>query len=166
MAPVDDGGGPSPEYTSPDTEVSPANLDSFADYLDDLAANWADDGETGYAKKVNDQLEGDDDWPKFGTFESAQGLAGRYTQARDGMVATAGQIHATLTSLATATRKIADNYKNAAALANASVDKVEKLLDEHVDPGPGPGQNGQGDGTNPDTDPSDGGQNNGNGNPE
>lgn len=159
MAPVDDGGGPSPEYTSPDTEVSPANLDSFADYLDDLARNWNDDGETGYARKVERQLEGDEDWPKFGTFEAAQSVAQRYSQTHQNMITTAGQIHATLTSLATATRKIANNYKNAEELSNASVGEVEQLLDEHVDPGPGPGQtDGQGDGTNPDTDPTNGGQ--------
>lgn len=164
MAPVEDsGGGGGPTYTSPSTEVSPANLESFAKYLDDLASNWADDGDSGYAKKLNDSTDGDDDWPKFGTFEVATTLASSYSETHGSMMTTAGQIHACLTGLATATRKIAENYKNAEALNGASVDKVEGLLDEHVDPGQGPADPGQGGDTG--TDPTNG-QDTGDENPE
>lgn len=154
MAPVeDDGGGSGPTYTSPSTEVSPANLESFAKYLDDLGANWAD--EDGYAKKMNDQEDGSDDWPKFGTFTGATELGSSYSTAHGNMMTTAGQIHACLTGLATATRKIAENYKNAEALSGASVDKVEQLLGEHVDPGQGPADP-SGDGGDTGADPTNG----------
>lgn len=157
MAPIpDDGGGSGPTYTSPDTEVSPANLESFATYLDALAENWAD--EDGYAKKVNNQLEGDDDWPEFGSFQAATNLKTRYTQAHKNMITAAGQIHICLTGLANAARKIAENYKTAEELNNASVDKVEKALNDELDD-----LNKQG-GTNP-TDPTNG-QDGGDGNPE
>lgn len=153
MAPTeDDGGSSGPVYTSPDTEVSPANLESFATYLDDLAESWA--SEEGAAKQMNGRADGDDGWPAFGTFSGATELASSYSTAHEAMKTSAGQVHACLTGLAKATRKIAENYKNAEALAGASVDKVEQLLGEHVDPGQGPQQP---DGGDTDTDPTNGG---------
>lgn len=131
MAPYEDGGGTSgPTFEGPETQVSPSNLESFASFVDELAQSWSDEGEYGYAK----QLQEHEPQLVIGKFPSAESLRTSYDSAHGNMMDAAGQFHALLKGLAEATRKAADNYKNSAALADASVQDIEAILDESLSP--------------------------------
>lgn len=131
MAPYEgDGGGSGPTFEGPETQVSPSNLESFATFVDELAQGWADAGEYGYAKELQEHE------PELviGTFPAAEQLSNAYDTAHGNMLTAAGQLHALLKGLAEATQKAADNYKNSAALADASVQDIEAILDESLSP--------------------------------
>lgn len=131
MAPYEgDGHGSGPTFEGPDTQVSPANLESFAGFVDELRQSWGGEGEYGYAK----QLQEHEPELVIGTFPSANTLSNAYDTAHGQMMNAAGQLHALLNGLAEATQKAANNYKNSAALADASVNDIEKLLDESLAP--------------------------------
>lgn len=130
MAHERDGGGSGPSFEGPETQVNPSDLDSFATFIDELAQSWASEDEYGYAK----QLKQHEPQLKIGTFPSAEQLRTAYENGHESMIGAAGQLHALLKGLAKATKKAADNYKNSAALAAASVQDIEKLLDESLGP--------------------------------
>lgn len=125
-----DVGGSGPTFEGPDTRVSPSNLESFGAFVRELAQGWSESGEHGYAK----QLQEHEANLVIGTFPAAEQLRSAYDTAHGNMLDAAGTLHALLVGLAEATEKAANNYKNSSALADASVQDIEALLDESLSP--------------------------------
>lgn len=129
------------------TQVEPGALDSFAKYIDELADGW-NDKSTSDAVKMAESKEGDYNYPRLGDFSGGTTLTSTYEQKRAAVATSGGQLYDALRGLADATTKIAEKYRNAESLSNASVAEVDKILSEHVQPAGSPT-----DPSNPNSDP-------------